>query len=94
MTISHFYARNDPFSSNTSHRNITAHLLRDHITGFIALLGQVTIDIGRLLLEPEGCRLAALNMDAEALANLEASAMDMAHGGAPARWSSRRARRA
>ncbi|MDF3036049.1 MAG: hypothetical protein K0S28_1323 [Paucimonas sp.] len=31
----------------------TAHLLRDHITGFIALLGQVTIDIGRLLLEPE-----------------------------------------
>ena len=46
----------------------------------------------RLLLEPEGCRLAALNMSAEALADLEASAMDMAHGGAPADRNARYSR--
>jgi hypothetical protein len=29
ITISRFYARNDPFSSNTSHRNLTARLIRE-----------------------------------------------------------------
>lgn len=29
ITISHFYARSDPFSSNTSHRSLTARLIRE-----------------------------------------------------------------
>jgi DNA-binding GntR family transcriptional regulator len=37
----------------------------------------------RLLLEPEGARLATLNMTPEALAQLEKIAADMEHGGAP-----------
>lgn len=37
----------------------------------------------RLLLEPECARMAARNMTAESLQNLEGAAADMRHGGAP-----------
>ena len=46
----------------------------------------------RLLLEPEGARLAALRMTPEALALLEAAAADMGHGAAPVDRTSRYSR--
>lgn len=46
----------------------------------------------RLLLEPEGARLAALNMTPEALATIEAAAADMQNGGAPVDRNSRYSR--
>jgi len=46
----------------------------------------------RLLLEPEGARLAALNMTPAALAMLEAAAADMGHGDAPVDRTSRYSR--
>lgn len=46
----------------------------------------------RLLLEPEGARLAAQNMTPEALAEIEAIAVDMGHGGTPVDRTSRYSR--
>jgi len=46
----------------------------------------------RLLVEPEGARLAALNMTPEALAHLEEIAADMAHGEPPVDRTSRYSR--
>ncbi len=46
----------------------------------------------RLLLEPEGARLAALNMTPEALAEVETAAADMQNGGAPVDSKSRYSR--
>ena len=46
----------------------------------------------RLLLEPEGARLAARNMTPEALAEIEASAADMQNGGTPVDRNSRYSR--
>lgn len=46
----------------------------------------------RLLLEPEGARLAALNMTAESLKMLEDAAADMGHGDAPVDRTSRYSR--
>lgn len=46
----------------------------------------------RLLLEPEGARLAALNMTAEGLAEIEATAADMQTGGTPVDRNSRYSR--
>ncbi len=46
----------------------------------------------RLLLEPEGARLAARNMTPEALAEIEATAADMQNGGAPVDRNSRYSR--
>lgn len=46
----------------------------------------------RLLLEPEGARLAARNMTPEALGTLVASARDMEHGGPPVDRNSRYSR--
>lgn len=46
----------------------------------------------RLLIEPEGARLAALNMTPAALAQLEEIAADMAHGGEPVDRTSRYSR--
>lgn len=46
----------------------------------------------RLLVEPEGARLAALHMNPEALASLEAIAADMAHGETPIDRTSRYSR--
>lgn len=46
----------------------------------------------RLLIEPEGARLAALNMTPEALSHIEAIAADMAHGETPVDRTSRYSR--
>lgn len=46
----------------------------------------------RLLIEPEGARLATQNMTPEALAHLEEIAADMAHGAAPVDRNSRYSR--
>ncbi|UYG02533.1 GntR family transcriptional regulator [Halomonas sp. LR3S48] len=46
----------------------------------------------RLLIEPEGARLAALNMTPAALAHLEEIAADMAHGATPVDRTSRYSR--
>ncbi len=46
----------------------------------------------RLLVEPEGARLAALNMSPEALAHIEEIAADMAHGEPPVDRTSRYSR--
>lgn len=46
----------------------------------------------RLLIEPEGARLASLNMTPEALNHLEAIAADMANGAAPVDRNSRYSR--
>jgi len=46
----------------------------------------------RLLVEPEGARLAALNMTPEALAHIEEIAADMAHGEPPVDRSTRYSR--
>ncbi|MDB5665656.1 FadR/GntR family transcriptional regulator, partial [Cypionkella sp.] len=46
----------------------------------------------RLLLEPEGSRLAALNMTPESLKLLEDAAADMGHGAAPVDRTSRYSR--
>jgi DNA-binding GntR family transcriptional regulator len=46
----------------------------------------------RLLLEPEGARLAAHNMTPEALAEIEATAADMQNGGTPVDRNSRYSR--
>ncbi len=46
----------------------------------------------RLLVEPEGARLAALNMTPAALEHIEAIAADMAHGAAPVDRTSRYSR--
>lgn len=46
----------------------------------------------RLLVEPEGARLAALNMTPEALKHLEEIAVDMAHGATPLDRTSRYSR--
>lgn len=46
----------------------------------------------RLLLEPEGARLAALNMTPSALARLEEAAADMGHGAPPVDRTSRYSR--
>jgi len=46
----------------------------------------------RLLLEPEGARLAALNMTPDTLAEVEAAAADMQHGGTPVDRNSRYSR--
>ncbi len=46
----------------------------------------------RLLVEPEGARLAALNMTPAALAHIEEIAADMAHGAAPVDRTSRYSR--
>ncbi|NYT84411.1 GntR family transcriptional regulator [Pollutimonas harenae] len=46
----------------------------------------------RLLVEPEGSRLATLNMTSEALSQLEAIAADMAHGATPVDRTSRYSR--
>jgi DNA-binding GntR family transcriptional regulator len=46
----------------------------------------------RMLLEPEGARLAARNMTPEALVELEAAAADMRNGGTPVDRSSRYSR--
>lgn len=46
----------------------------------------------RLLLEPQGARMAARNMTADALAGLEAAAADMQHGSPPVDRNSRYSR--